>query len=176
MDGPTRVSSTDFSKEVGRYQDLALTRAVIVTRNGRDRTVVISADEYGRLQRASGRTGDIAPRFNSSDSKPTQNPAAAVDAATRRAAAGFQCHRTQRETDHGAARRGGAGDGGGEHAEPAAVGSEPAGDHFRRQHGGEGSAGEDVVAGPCGRGSQPRKNTRVTSKNVGSSTAQDQAM
>jgi len=46
-----RVSSTEFGKEVGRYQDAALSQAVIVTRNGRDRTVMISADEYRRLKR-----------------------------------------------------------------------------------------------------------------------------
>jgi PHD/YefM family antitoxin component YafN of YafNO toxin-antitoxin module len=46
-----RVSSTDFGKEVGRYQDLALSQPVVVTRNGRDRTVMISADEYARLKR-----------------------------------------------------------------------------------------------------------------------------
>ena len=46
-----RVSSTEFGKEVGRYQDLALSQPVVVTRNGRDRTVVISADEYQRLKR-----------------------------------------------------------------------------------------------------------------------------
>ena len=51
MDDVTRVSATDFSKGVGRYQDLALTRPVVVTRNGRDRTVMISAVEYGRLKR-----------------------------------------------------------------------------------------------------------------------------
>jgi len=46
-----RVSSTEFGKEVGRYQDIALGQPVIVTRNGRDRTVMISADEYLRLKR-----------------------------------------------------------------------------------------------------------------------------
>ncbi len=46
-----RVSSTEFGKEVGRYQDAALTQPVIVTRNGRDRTVLISAEEYSRLKR-----------------------------------------------------------------------------------------------------------------------------
>jgi prevent-host-death family protein len=46
-----RVSSTEFGKEVGRYQDVALSEPVIVTRNGRDRTVMISADEYRRLKR-----------------------------------------------------------------------------------------------------------------------------
>jgi len=46
-----RVSSTEFGKEVGRYQDVALSQPVVVTRNGRDRTVVISAEEYLRLKR-----------------------------------------------------------------------------------------------------------------------------
>jgi PHD/YefM family antitoxin component YafN of YafNO toxin-antitoxin module len=45
-----RVSSTEFGKQVGRYQDLALSQPVVVTRNGRDRTIVISADEYYRLR------------------------------------------------------------------------------------------------------------------------------
>ena len=46
-----RVSSTEFGTEVGRYQDAALSQPVVVTRNGRDRTVMISADEYLRLKR-----------------------------------------------------------------------------------------------------------------------------
>ena len=46
-----RVSATEFGKEVGRYQDAALSQPVIVTRNGRDRTVMISAEEYYRLKR-----------------------------------------------------------------------------------------------------------------------------
>jgi prevent-host-death family protein len=46
-----RVSSTEFGKEVGRYQDAALMEPVVVTRNGRDRTVMISVDEYRRLKR-----------------------------------------------------------------------------------------------------------------------------
>lgn len=51
MAGMVRVSSTDFGKEVGRYQDLALSQPVVVTRNGRDRTVMISVEEYQRLMR-----------------------------------------------------------------------------------------------------------------------------
>lgn len=46
-----RVSATEFGQEVGRYQDLALTQPVIVTDNGQDRTVMISAQEYQRLKR-----------------------------------------------------------------------------------------------------------------------------
>ncbi len=46
-----RVSSAEFQKNVGRYQDTALTQAVTITRNGRDRTVLISSEEYQRLLR-----------------------------------------------------------------------------------------------------------------------------
>ena len=46
-----RVAATEFGKEIGRYQDLALSQPIVVTRNGRDRTVMISADEYLRLKR-----------------------------------------------------------------------------------------------------------------------------
>ncbi len=45
-----RVSSTEFQREVGRFQDAALVEPVMVTRNGRDRTVMISAEEYSRLR------------------------------------------------------------------------------------------------------------------------------
>jgi len=46
-----KVPSAEFQKNIGRYQDLALTQPVTVTKNGRDRTVLISADEYHRLKR-----------------------------------------------------------------------------------------------------------------------------
>lgn len=46
-----KVASAEFQKNIGRYQDLALTEPVMVTRNGRERTVLISAGEYERLKR-----------------------------------------------------------------------------------------------------------------------------
>lgn len=46
-----RVSSTEFSKGAERYQGMALSQPVIVTRNGRDHTVTISIEEYRRLKR-----------------------------------------------------------------------------------------------------------------------------
>lgn len=46
-----RITSAEFQKNIGRYQDLALTQPVTVTRNGRDRTVILSAEEYARLKR-----------------------------------------------------------------------------------------------------------------------------
>ena len=60
MNDMIRISATEFGKEVGRYQDAAMTQPVIVTRNGRDRTVMISADEYRRLKRRDRQVFDTA--------------------------------------------------------------------------------------------------------------------
>ena len=46
-----RVSSTEFQRKVGLYQDMALTEPLTVTRNGREKIVVLSAEEYRRLKR-----------------------------------------------------------------------------------------------------------------------------
>lgn len=45
------VSSAEFHRNIGKYQDVALTRPVAITKNGRERTVLLSADEYARLKR-----------------------------------------------------------------------------------------------------------------------------
>jgi prevent-host-death family protein len=45
------VSAAEFHRNIGRYQDIALTKPVTITKNGRDRTVLLSADEYNRLKR-----------------------------------------------------------------------------------------------------------------------------
>lgn len=45
------VSSVEFQRNFGRYQDVALTEPVAITRNGRERVVVLSVDEYQRLKR-----------------------------------------------------------------------------------------------------------------------------
>jgi prevent-host-death family protein len=54
-----RVSSAEFQKNIGRYQDMALAQPVVVTRNGRDRTVVLSAEEYARLKKRDRRVMGI---------------------------------------------------------------------------------------------------------------------
>ena len=46
-----KVSSAEFQKNIGRYQDVALAQPVTITHHGRDRTVMISAEEYQRLKR-----------------------------------------------------------------------------------------------------------------------------
>ncbi len=46
-----RVSTADFIKHYGTLADRALSEPVTITKNGRDRLVVLSAEEYIRLQR-----------------------------------------------------------------------------------------------------------------------------
>jgi prevent-host-death family protein len=60
-----KVSAAEFHRNIGAYQDMALTKAVIITKNGRDRTVLISAEEYARLKRRDRRviaTGELSER------------------------------------------------------------------------------------------------------------------
>jgi prevent-host-death family protein len=45
------TTSADFHRKIGQYQDRALVEPIMVTRNGRDRVVLISADEYHRLKK-----------------------------------------------------------------------------------------------------------------------------
>lgn len=46
-----RVTSREFQRNFGRFQDEALKSPLSITRNGRDRLVILSADEYARLKR-----------------------------------------------------------------------------------------------------------------------------
>ena len=72
-----RVSSTEFGKEIGRYQDMALSQPVVVTRNGRDRTVMISAEEYLRLKRRDRRvfaTGELPDEIADAISRSEMDP------------------------------------------------------------------------------------------------------
>jgi len=52
-------SLSDLSKEIDRYQGAALTQPLIATRDGRDWLVMISAEEYARLNRRVFRTEDL---------------------------------------------------------------------------------------------------------------------
>ena len=45
------ITSAEFQRNFGRYQDAALIQPVAITRNGRERIVVLSADEYHRLKK-----------------------------------------------------------------------------------------------------------------------------
>lgn len=46
-----RVSSAEFFRSYGTLTDKALSEPVTITRNGRDRLVVLSVEEYERLRR-----------------------------------------------------------------------------------------------------------------------------
>ncbi len=46
-----RVTTAEFIKGYGALADKALTEPVTITKNGRDRLVVVSAEEYERLRR-----------------------------------------------------------------------------------------------------------------------------
>ncbi|MBI1867879.1 MAG: type II toxin-antitoxin system Phd/YefM family antitoxin [Methylocystis sp.] len=46
-----RVTTAEFIKNYGALADRALAEPVTITKNGRDRLVVMSADEYNRLKR-----------------------------------------------------------------------------------------------------------------------------
>ena len=48
---PVTVTSTDFKNRVGEFQDKALVAPVMITKNGRAHTVLLSAAEYQRLKR-----------------------------------------------------------------------------------------------------------------------------
>lgn len=45
------ITTGEFQKNFGRYQETALTQPVAITHEGREQTVLISADEYRRLKR-----------------------------------------------------------------------------------------------------------------------------
>ena len=59
------VSAAEFHRNIGMYQDMALTKPVTITKNGRERTVLLSAEEYSRLKRRDRRVvvaGELSER------------------------------------------------------------------------------------------------------------------
>jgi len=44
------VTPTEFQQNTGRYQDEALSQPVVITHHGRERLVMLSAEEYHRLK------------------------------------------------------------------------------------------------------------------------------
>jgi len=55
-----RVSAGDLQRQWGKIQDLALAEPVTVTCKGRDRMVLLSAEEYSRLKRRDRRVMALA--------------------------------------------------------------------------------------------------------------------
>jgi len=59
------VSAAEFHRNVGLYQHIALTKPVTITKNGREQTVLLSAQEYARLKRRDRRViaaGELSDR------------------------------------------------------------------------------------------------------------------
>jgi prevent-host-death family protein len=56
-----KVTSTEFQQNVGRYQDAALVEPVVITKNGRDKNVLISAAMFETITkgRVSRRAEDL---------------------------------------------------------------------------------------------------------------------
>jgi PHD/YefM family antitoxin component YafN of YafNO toxin-antitoxin module len=57
------VTSAEFRQNVGRYEDEALRQPVAITRDGEERLVVLSTEEYRRLRsrwREVLRAGDLS--------------------------------------------------------------------------------------------------------------------
>lgn len=44
------VTAAEFQRHFGRYQDEALKHPLAITRNGRERVVILAVEEYHRLQ------------------------------------------------------------------------------------------------------------------------------
>lgn len=65
----TRVTATEFQRHPGRYQDRAALTPVVITKNGRERLVLLSVDEYRRLKSSAGETTTPAepPTLESKD-------------------------------------------------------------------------------------------------------------
>ena len=57
-----KVSSTEFQQNVGRYQDAAMRGPVTITKNGRDHTVLVSADFFEAVMK-----GRVARRVEDLD-------------------------------------------------------------------------------------------------------------
>jgi PHD/YefM family antitoxin component YafN of YafNO toxin-antitoxin module len=51
MSNHMKISIAEFVKNLDTLADKALIEPVVITKNGRDRLVVLSAEEYARLKR-----------------------------------------------------------------------------------------------------------------------------
>ena len=56
----TRVTASEFQKAFGALSDRALREPVMITKQGRDHLVMLSAEEYARLKRRDRRVGRAA--------------------------------------------------------------------------------------------------------------------
>ena len=55
----SKITSVEFQRNLGLYQDKALQEPVTITKNGRERLVLVSVEEYERLKRRDRRVFSI---------------------------------------------------------------------------------------------------------------------
>ncbi len=55
----SKITSVEFQRNLGLYQDKALQEPVTITKNGRERLVLVSVEEYERLKRRDRRAFSI---------------------------------------------------------------------------------------------------------------------
>lgn len=63
----TKVTSSEFQKEYGRYSAMAKRQAVTITNHGRAELVVLDAEEYERLRRLDDRVAMSVDSLTESD-------------------------------------------------------------------------------------------------------------
>ena len=54
-----RVTTREFQRNFGRFQDEAMKAPLSITRNGRNRLVILSSEEYARLKRRDRRAVSV---------------------------------------------------------------------------------------------------------------------
>ncbi len=72
MPDHTTTTAAELVRQFAHYSDIALTHPVVVTRNGRPRSVLLSFEEYERLKRRDQQAflaADTPERFLSSIEK-----------------------------------------------------------------------------------------------------------
>lgn len=74
------TTSAEFQRKLGHYQDRALVEPVMVTRNGRERVVLLSADEFKRLKRRDRQVMGLAD-FTAADLEAIRHAEPPADAA-----------------------------------------------------------------------------------------------
>jgi prevent-host-death family protein len=74
------VSSGEFQRRIGHYQDRALVEPVTITSNGRERLVMMSVEEYRRLKQCDRQVITLA-EFTEEDIAALEKVRAPIEAA-----------------------------------------------------------------------------------------------
>ena len=65
-----RVSTVELIRNFGVYSDDALSTPIVVTKNGRDRLVIISIEQYDMLKHAADALDDVRAKARQERAKP----------------------------------------------------------------------------------------------------------